>query len=117
MITITAKHKVFLATHPIDFRKGIDGIKGLCEHQLQLDPFSGHLFIFRNKRANALRILCYDEQGFWLAHKRLSQGRFNHWPQSSWSVCEMTPTQLHVLVNNGNPQEVITADPFFDRAP
>jgi len=113
MITVTPKHKVYIATTPIDFRKGIGGIQGICEQQLQLNPFSGHLFLFRNKRANALRILCYDEQGFWLAHKRLSQGTFKHWPKSDWSVCEMTPTQLQVLVNNGDPHTVVTAEPFL----
>jgi len=104
MIAITSKHKVFIAIQPIDFRRGIDGIQGLCQQQLQLDPFSGHFFIFRNKRANALKILCFDEQGFWLMHKRLSQGRFKHWPASQWEVCEMTPTQLHLLINNQNPE-------------
>lgn len=104
MIAITSKHKVFIATQPIDFRRGIDGIQGLCQEQLQLDPFSGHFFIFRNKRANALKILCYDSQGFWLMHKRLSRGRFNHWPQSPWEVCEMTPTQLHLLINHADPE-------------
>jgi len=114
MITITPKHKVYISIAPIDFRKGISGIQGICEQQLQLNPFSGHLFLFRNKRGNALRILYYDEQGFWLAHKRLSQGTFKHWPKSAWSVCEMTSAQLHVLVNNGNPQAVTTAEPFLN---
>jgi transposase len=109
MLTITPKHKIYLAIKPIDFRCGIDGIVALCRYVLQLNPLSGHLFIFRNRRGQSIKILTYDTQGFWLMHKRLSSGTFSHWPKSPEAVAQMTATQLHVLLNNGDPLTVHTA--------
>jgi transposase len=76
MIQITPHMQIFLSVAPVDFRKGIDGLVALCRRQFQMDPFGGTLFVFCNKSRKALRILCYDGQGFWLCHKRLSRGRF-----------------------------------------
>ena len=67
----------------MDGRKGIDGLVQLCREQLRVDPFSGCLFIFRSRRATSIRLLTYDGQGFFLAQKRLSKGRFVHWPTGS----------------------------------
>ncbi len=104
MLQITSKHKVFLAIHPIDFRSGIDGIAAICRRQYQLDPKNGHFFIFRNRKANAIKVLAYDTQGFWLCHKRLSRGRFDYWPNIKQSVVILTAAQLQVLLYNGDPQ-------------
>lgn len=104
MLQITSKHKVFLAIHPIDFRSGIDGIAAICRRQYQLDPKNGHFFIFRNRKANAIKVLAYDTQGFWLCHKRLSRGRFNYWPNIKQSAVILTAAQLQVLLYNGDPQ-------------
>ena len=76
MIQITPHMKIFLAVEPADFRKGIDGLARLCKEELKSDPFSGSMFVFRNKRATALKILVYDGQGYWLMQKRLSEKRF-----------------------------------------
>lgn len=103
MITVSPKHRVFLAIEPIDFRKGADAISRFCQHQLKLDPLSGHYFIFRNKRKTDIKCLYYDSQGFCLFQKRLSTGRFNHWPTASSAIITLTPTQLQVLITNGNP--------------
>src|SRR4051794_14506755 len=80
MIQIAAQMKILVAIEPVDGRKGIDSLVRLCREKLSADPFSGHIFIFRSRRATAIRILCYDGQGFWLAQKRLSKGRFPWWP-------------------------------------
>ena len=80
MIQITPQMRILVAIDPQDFRKGIDGLARICRDVLEADPFSGWLFVFRNRRQTALRILCYDGQGFWLAHKRLSRGKFRWWP-------------------------------------
>jgi IS66 Orf2 like protein len=69
-----------VAIEAIDGRKGIDSLAQLCREKLDADPFSGALFIFRSRSAKAIRILAYDGQGFWLATKRLSKGRFRWWP-------------------------------------
>ena len=64
MLSVTPKHKVYLAVQAIDFRSGIDGLSALCRTQFALDPFSGHCFIFRNRKASAVKVLIYDSQGF-----------------------------------------------------
>ncbi len=98
MLTITATHKIYLACQAIDFRKGIDGYAAVCRRQFNLDPLSGHCFIFRNRRRTAIKVLLYDGNGFWLCHKRLSKGRFNQWPTSSSDVVTMHANQLaHLL--------------------
>ncbi len=114
MLQITSKHKIFIGIQPIDFRKGIDGIVAICCSVLQHDPFSGHCFIFRNKKATAIKLLTYDTQGFWLCHKRLSTGSFKHWPKGQESLLVMNTAQLQVLLYNGNPFAVETAPAWRD---
>lgn len=104
MLSISAKHQVYLAIQAIDFRCGLDKLVSLCSTQFALDPFSGHYFIFRNRKGSAVKIIVYDSQGFWLCQKRLSKGTFRHWPSHSTSMVMLHPTQLQVLLQNGNPQ-------------
>lgn len=104
MIQITPHIRIFLATEAVDFRKGIDGLGGICRQVLKEDPFSGSMFIFRNRRRTALKILLYDGQGFWLFCKRLSKGKFAWWPEkASDGVLSLTAAQLHLLLWNGDP--------------
>ena len=63
MIQITPQMRVVVAIEPADFRKGIDGLARLCKEVLHHDPFRGWLFVFRNRKATALKILVYDGQG------------------------------------------------------
>ena len=111
MIQITPQMRVVVAVEPADFRKGIDGLARLCKDKLKQDPFAGWVFVFRNRRATALKILVYDGQGFWLCHKRLSSGKFSWWPR-----CENEPAktlaahQLQVLLAAGNPDRSQTAE-------
>lgn len=67
LIQITPQMRILVAIESIDGRKGIDSIALLCREKLAADPFSGCLFIFRNRSGKSIRILAYDEQGFWLA--------------------------------------------------
>lgn len=71
MIQVTPQMRVVAAVEPVDFRRGIDGLARLCKDVLKHDPFSGWVFMFRNRSATALKILVYDGQGFWLCHKKL----------------------------------------------
>lgn len=112
MISVSPKHLIYLAIHPIDFRKGLDSISRLCQHQLYQNPMSGHYFIFRNKRKTDIKILYYDAQGFCLFQKRLSQGRFSSWPVSPSQLVTLTPAQLQVLIYNGNPQNTEDGVPW-----
>jgi transposase len=103
MIQIAAQMKILVATEPVDGRKGIDSLVRLCREKLSSDPFSGHLFIFRSRRATAIRILCYDGQGFWLAQKRLSKGRFPWWPTGNEAARTLESYQAQLLLAAGNP--------------
>jgi transposase len=76
MIQITPQMRVLVAIEPVDGRKGIDSLARLCQEKLAEDPFSGCVFVFRSRRGTAIRLLSYDGQGYWLAQKRLSKGRF-----------------------------------------
>jgi transposase len=114
MMTVSPKHRVFLAVEPIDFRKGINGIATLCKYKYQQEPMGGHYFIFRNRRKTAIKILFYDAQGYCLFQKCLSDGKFNYWPTSNTALMTLTPTQLSVLINKGDPQTVITEAPWHN---
>jgi len=105
MIQITPQMRILVAVEPADFRKGIDGLAQLCRAALQQDPFSGAIFVFRNRRATAVKALLYDGQGFWLFYKRLSKSRFRWWPTAaSGSARTLEAHQLHVLLSAGDPE-------------
>jgi transposase len=72
MIQVTPHMRVLVAVEPADFRCGIDGLARRCREALHRDPFSGWMFVFRNRRAKAIKILVYDGQGFWLCQNQLS---------------------------------------------
>jgi len=103
MIQITPQMRILVAVAAVDFRKGIDGLARTCREVLAADPFSGWLFVFRNRRQTALRILVYDGQGFWLAHKRLSRNRFRWWPTSAGAATTLEAHQLQRLIVAGDP--------------
>ncbi len=104
MLSIAPQMRILVAVKPADFRKGIDGLASLCRNALREDPFSGCVFVFRNRRATAIKILVYDGQGFWLCQKRLSKGRFQWWPQGAGAVVrELDARDLQVVVWNGDP--------------
>jgi transposase len=104
MLQITPQMKILVAVEPADFRRGIDGLAQLCRDTLRQDPFVGAVFVFRNRKGTALKLLTYDGQGFWLCHKRLSQGRFPWWPSAAESgVQRLAAHQLSVLLAAGNP--------------
>ena len=113
MIQITPQMRVVVAVEPADFRKGIDGLARLCQEALEHDPFSGWVFVFRNRRATAVKILVYDGQGFWLCYKRLSSGQFPWWPASpTKAATTLAAHQLHVLLSAGNPDAAQAALPW-----
>ena len=76
MLTLPANVRMLLADHPVDFRKGFDGLAGIVEHQFGIEPISGHVFVFLNKRADQVRLLFWDRDGFCLLAKRLEVGTF-----------------------------------------
>jgi len=110
VIQVTPHMRILLAVAPVDFRKGIDGLAAICRKKLRQDPFAGHLFVFRNKKGTAIKLLFYDGQGFWLCQKRLSQGRFSWWPdKTGGTLTSLAVHELQVLLWNGNPGKAQTA--------
>jgi transposase len=79
MLTVSPAVRIYVATGATDLRRSIDGLSALVRDQLQLDPLSGHLFLFRNRRGDRLKILVWDQSGFWVLYKRLERGTFA-WP-------------------------------------
>jgi transposase len=115
MIQVTPQMRILVAVEPADFRKGIDGLARLCKEELKRDPFCGWVFVFRNRRATAVKVLAYDGQGFWLCHKRLSRSRFRWWPVSKTGAGKILEAhQLHVLLSAGDP-DAVQAPPAWRR--
>lgn len=106
MIQITPQMHILVAVEAVDFRKGIDGLTKICRITLQEDPFSGRIFVFRNRRGTSLKVLMYDGQGYWLCQKRLSRGRFQWWPKDGNGALRcLAANQLQTLIWNGDPDK------------
>jgi transposase len=76
MLSVAPGTKVYLATEPVDLRRGHDGLVALVEKTLSLDPYAGHLFVFVGRRGDRVKVLFWDRGGFVLYYKRLAKGRF-----------------------------------------
>ncbi len=92
-----SKLRVYIAIGNTDMRKAINGLSILVESQLELDPLSGHMFVFSNKRRNMIKILYWDQNGFCLWQKRLEKHRFI-WPRSRQDVMEVEQRELMWLL-------------------
>jgi len=112
MIQITPQMRILVAIAPADFRCGIDGLARVCKDVLKADPFSGWVFVFRNRPATAVKLLVYDGQGFWLCHKRLSCAKFCWWPTTeeaedsaaNSAAKSLAAHEIQVLLSAGNPE-------------
>jgi transposase len=117
MIQLTPQMRLLVAVAPADFRRGIDGLARVCREALGADPFSGTVFVFRNRRGTAIKLLAYDGQGFWLCQKRLSKGKFRYWPSAaSGAQRELLAHELQVLLAGGHPERTLAA-PQWRRLP
>lgn len=76
MLSLPASVRIFASRERVDFRKGFDGLVAIVRDRFHEDPLSGHLFLFFNMRANRVKILVWDRNGFWLFYKRLERGTF-----------------------------------------
>jgi transposase len=103
VLQITPQMRILVAIEAVDGRKGIDSLVQLCREKLAADPFSGCLFFFRSRSATSIRVLAYDGQGFWLAQKRLSKGRFKWWPTGTEPARTLRAHQAQLLIAAGNP--------------
>jgi transposase len=103
MIQLVPQMHILVAVEAVDFRNGIDGLARLCKQELEADPFCGWLFVFINRGRTAIKILAYDQQGFWVCQKRLSRGRFRYWPTATGKSKMVEAHELQLLLVGGNP--------------
>jgi transposase len=96
MIAPGGQLRVFVATRPVDFRKGMDGLALAVQEMFGLDPFCGAAFVFRAKRADRIKILVWDQTGMVLVHKRLEGGKFV-WPRAQDGVMKISPAAFSAL--------------------
>ena len=96
MILPPGAFRVLVASRPVDFRKGMDGLAALVQEHLRLDPFGGAVFVFRAKRADRVKLLVWDGTGLVLIYKRLETGKFR-WPRIEDGVMRLSPAQLGAL--------------------
>ena len=87
---------IYVATKPVDFRKGHDGLAALVQSHLQKKPFNGAVYVFRTKRADRLKLIYWDGTGLVLAYKRLEQNTFK-WPAIRDGMMQLNPAQFEIL--------------------
>lgn len=97
MIGPSGAVRVMVATRPVDFRKGVDGLAALVRDAIGADPFSGSVYVFRSKRADRIKLVFWDGTGLVLVAKRLESGAFN-WPAPRDSTVHLTAAQLSALL-------------------
>jgi transposase len=97
MISPPSHTRVFLAPGSTDMRKAIDGLSIMVEGSMDLDPFSGHLFVFCNRSQTIIKILYWERNGFCLWQKRLEKHRFK-WPENEREVMEIGTRELSFLL-------------------
>ena len=98
MIATRAGLRVWVATQPIDFRRGVHGLVALVAQALCADPYGGEIFVFRSKRNDRIKLLAWDGSGMVLVTKWLEQGRFT-WPPIRDGVVHLSATQLAMLLD------------------
>jgi transposase len=109
MIQVAPGTKVYLACRPVSMRYGFDGLAAKVTQVLNADPFSGHLFLFRSKRADYFKILYYDGTGLCLFAKRLESHKFV-WPPIVDGGMVLTPAQLALLVEAMDWRRTVAAE-------
>ncbi len=97
MIGLPSGTRIWLAAGLTDMRRGFDGLAALAQNALAQEPFSGHVFVFRGRRGDIIKLLWWDGQGMCLFAKRLEKGRFI-WPQADSGSVSLTPAQLSMLL-------------------
>ena len=98
MLTLSPAVRIYVAVGSTDLRRSIDGLAALVREPFAHDPLSGHLFLFRNRRGDRLKVLAWDRSGFWILYKRLERGTFA-WPdEDAAGVVEMRSADLALLL-------------------
>lgn len=108
MLTLPPSTRVFVATQPADMRRSFDGLLAIARDYLgHSDPLAGHLFVFRNKRGDRLKVLWWDRDGLALFYKRLEEGSFTFpIPADDTKQIEMTSADLQLVLQGIDPAKV-----------
>jgi transposase len=106
MLSLPPSTRVFVATKPADMRRGFDGLFALVRDFLGEDPLSGHLFVFRNRIGDRLKILWWDRDGLAIWYKRLEQGTFRFPSAGDEARLEMTAADLQLVLQGIDPTKV-----------
>ena len=106
MLSLPPSTRVFVATKPADMRRSFDGLLALVRDFLGADPFSGHLFVFPNRRGDRLKILWWDRDGLAIFYKRLEEGAFRFPPAGDAARLEMTGADLQLVLQGIDPAKV-----------
>lgn len=114
MIGPTGAVRVMMATRPVDFRKGVDGLAALVRETMGADPFSGAVYVFRSKRADRVKLVFWDGTGVCLFSKRLEDGQFR-WPKVQDGAIRLTAAELSALIEGLDWRRVHA--PFQIRVP
>lgn len=107
--------RVLVATRPVDFRKGMDGLAALVQEYLKDDPFSGAVFVFRARRADRVKLVWWDGSGLCLFAKRLEHGAFR-WPRIEDGAIRLSAAQLAALIEGMDWTRVRSVEPPAPRA-
>lgn len=111
MMTLAPKTHIWIAAGVTDMRRGFDGLSALVQTKLEQAPFSGHVFVFRGRRGDLIKVLWWDGDGLCLFAKRLERGRFV-WPQASEGAVSLSRAQLSMLLEGIDwRRPVRTAEP------
>jgi transposase len=97
MMGLPAGTRVWLAAGVTDMRRGFDGLAALVQSKLTQDPFSGHVFVFRGRKGDRVKVLWWSGDGLCLLAKRLEHGHFV-WPSAESGSVNLTPAQLSMLL-------------------
>ena len=97
MINFPPTVRIFLASSPADMRRGFDGLSAQVQTVLEQQPFSGHVFVFRGRRGDIVKLLWFDGDGLCLLAKRLERGRFI-WPRATGGTVSLSRAQLSMLL-------------------
>ena len=98
MWTLSPATRIFVATGPVDLRQSFNGLLGWVQKHLEVDPLSGHLFVFSNRRRDRLKVMFWDGSGLWCCAKRLEGGTFA-WPEGDNISQSFRPEQLNALIS------------------
>jgi transposase len=100
MLTLPSAVRIYMASEPVDLRRGFDGLSAATRHIIRADPLSGHLFVFVNRRSNRLKVLLWQPSGFLLLYKRLERGTFKRprAPSLGQRHIEMDSAELALMI-------------------